>query len=267
MIGNTTPMPTPERLRLYAFDCGYLVATGVPFVHPSGEVERIDATFASACWIVAHPAGLLLWDAGMPDAWIGRPGGVVSPSGAFRFHVTRTLTSCLAEMGAAVSDVAVLAFSHMHLDHTGNANDLAGATVLVHEAELAVAFGDRPPAGYDPPTYAGLRDAAVTAVRGDHDVFGDGRVLMLDAPGHSAGHQVLLIDLPEAGPIVLSGDLYYAETDRQTRRVAAWSHDIDEARHSMERIEKVITERSARLLIGHDRAFVASLSSGAAVLS
>ena len=61
------PVSMPDGLRLYAFDCGRLVATGVPFVHPSGEIERVHATFASACWLVAHPDDLLLWDAGMPD--------------------------------------------------------------------------------------------------------------------------------------------------------------------------------------------------------
>jgi glyoxylase-like metal-dependent hydrolase (beta-lactamase superfamily II) len=261
------PVSMPDGPRLYPFDCGRLVATGVPFVHPSGEIERVHATFASACWLVAHPDGLLLWDAGMPDGWIVQQEGVLSASGGWRFHVTRTIASCLGDLGATLADVSHLAFSHLHLDHTGNANAFAGATVLVHEAELAVAFGDRPPPAYDPPSYATLRERRVVALQGDHDGFGDGSVLMLDAPGHSAGHQVLLLDLPETGPVVLSGDLYYGEGDRTTRRVAAWSHDIVQARRSMERIEGVVAARSARLLIGHDLASVVALSPGLACLS
>ncbi len=195
-------MATTDRLRLYVFDCGSLVARGAPFVHPSGEVERIDATFGSACWLVAHPAGLLLWDAGMPDAWIDRPKGVPSPSGTFRFHVTRTLASCLAAVGATAADVTHLAFSHLHLDHTGNANAVAraGATVLAQRAELEAAFAERPPAAYDPASYAALRSSRIVPLDGDYDVFGDGTVRMLAAPGHSAGHQVLLVDLAETGP-------------------------------------------------------------------
>ena len=262
-------MPTTDRLRLYVFDCGSLVATGVPFVHPTGEIERVDATMASACWLVAHPACPLLWDAGMPDAWIDRPDGVLSASGGFRFRVTRTLTSCLEELGATMAEITHLAFSHLHLDHTGNANAVsrAGATVLAHGAELAVAFAERPPGAYDLPSYAALRGSRLVAVQGDHDVFGDGSVRMLDAPGHSAGHQVLLLDLPETGAVILGGDLYYAEADRATRRVAAWGHDITEARRSMDRIERIVEERPARLLIGHDRATVAALPAGPEFLS
>ncbi len=53
--------------------------------------------------------------------------------------VTRTLASCLAAVGATVAAVTHLAFSHLHLDHTGNANAVAraGATMLVHAAEVA----------------------------------------------------------------------------------------------------------------------------------
>ena len=261
------PITTPDRLRLYVFDCGFLVASGAPYVHPSGAVEPVDATFASAAWIVAHPRGLLLWDAGMPDAWIDRPEGIPSPSGKFRFHVTRTLASCLDALGATAADVTHLAFSHLHLDHTGNANAFAHATVLAHAAELAVAFGERPAGPYDPATYAALDQARIVALDGEHDLFGDGSARIIPAPGHSAGHQVLLLDLPDAGPVILAGDLCYAAADLTTRRIAAWSHDVEEARRSLDRIAAFAAERGARLILGHDRASVAALPAGPAFLS
>ena len=54
--------------------------------------------------------------------------------------------------------------------------------------------------------YEDLREAETILLNGDHDVFGDGRVRILSAPGHTRGHQILFLDLAETGP------LYYPVT-------------------------------------------------------
>jgi N-acyl homoserine lactone hydrolase len=205
-------MPDQNELRLYILDCGHLIGTGVPFISATGEREERTATFAVGCYLVRHPAGLLLWDTGLSDALAEKPGGV--DAGPWHLTVTKTKAAHLAALGVAPDDITHLAFSHLHADHTGDAGTFTSATVLVHEREHAVAFAPVPPAGYNAPSYAALKERPTIQIRGDYDVFGDGLVRILEAPGHSAGHQVLALALPETGPVLLSGDLYYSARDR-----------------------------------------------------
>jgi N-acyl homoserine lactone hydrolase len=76
-------------------------------------------------------------------------------------------------------------------------------------------------------------------------------VVILSAPGHTPGHQVLFIDLEEYGPVVLSGDLYPTKENREKRLVPSFNFDRDSTLASMERIEAFIEERGARMIVQH----------------
>ena len=112
----------------------------------------------------------------------------------------------------------------------------------------------------DPPTmptarpelYVNLRDADTVLLNGDHDVFGDGRVRILSAPGPTPGHQVLFLDLIETGPLVLSGDLYHFQLSREKRRVPTFNVDEEMTLDSMDRVEAFVTEVGATFWIEHN---------------
>jgi hypothetical protein len=87
---------------------------------------------------------------------------------------------------------------------------------------------------------------------GDYDVFGDGSVVVLSAPGHTPGHQCLFIDLPGAGPIVLSGDLYHNALNRKYHAPPSFNTDAEQTKRSMQRIDAFVAERGAELWIQHD---------------
>ena len=108
--------------------------------------------------------------------------------------------------------------------------------------------------GFEPELYNEIPESDIIVVDGEHDVFGDGRVRLLPAPGHTLGHQVLFLDLPETGPIVLSGDLYVFRVAREERRVFPFDADAAQSLKSMERIEKFLEETGAELWIGHELA-------------
>lgn len=242
-----------EGLRLHVLDCGVLDGMDAePFLEGVPDrPERLD--MVDRCYLVVHPKGTLLWDAGLPTGfkanamawalWIGTLGRT-SVEGA------APLVDQLAELG--VSDVDYVAFSHAHFDHVGQANDFAGSTWLVQQVEHDWIFSeDLDNDSVWPSLLEGMEDAETVLLSGDHDVFGDGSVEILFAPGHTPGHQCLYLDLPETGPIVLSGDLYHSLENREHRHPPSFNTDRDETRRSMERIEQLLVDRGATLWIQH----------------
>jgi glyoxylase-like metal-dependent hydrolase (beta-lactamase superfamily II) len=253
-----------DRLRLYIFDCGYLQATAIPFVTADGAQEAVTATFANVCYLVQHPKGLLMWDAGLADSLIDLPDGLTI--GAWRLVVTRTLASHLDALKISPASITYLGFSHMHPDHTGNANLFSHSTVLVGEKEYEAAYAPVPPPNYDTASYGSLRSRPTIKINDTTDVFGDGTAVIVPAPGHSVGHQVLFLDFANTGKVVLAGDLYYSSVDRQRQRVSAMNADIEQSFESIRKIEQLVAERGAVMIIHHDREQLSSLPAAPAYL-
>ena len=153
-----------------------------------------------------------MWDLGFADAMAELPDGETVPEGPLAgtlLRRDRTLEIQLAELGHAPGDIDYFAMSHMHFDHAGNANAFRESTWLAREAERDFAFGDVVGLlGWDPTVYEALREVDPILIEGDHDVFGDGSVVIKSAPGHTPGHVVLHI---EGGGrrAVMSGDLMH----------------------------------------------------------
>ena len=90
----------------------------------------------------------------------------------------------MAELGYSPSDITYLVLSHYHWDHTANANEFAGATWLVRQVEREAMFAEKTPGTTQPLTYAALRNSKTIILNTDeHDVFGDGSVIIKSAPG------------------------------------------------------------------------------------
>ena len=135
------------------------------------------------CFLVLHPRGVLLFDTGLSDRLVGRPlyENIDGGYGQIKFN---TLRGQLADIGVAPSDITYLAISHSHFDHVGNANDYAGATWLTQKAERDFMFGPGADRAYLP-LYDALAHAHQVVFEGDHDVFGDGTVILKFTPGHT----------------------------------------------------------------------------------
>jgi len=113
--------------------------------------------------------------------------------------------------------------------------------------------------GAGPSLCSNLKDAETLFIVGDHDVFGDGRVRIISAPGYTPGHQVLFVDLANTGPIVLSGDLYHFALSRTDRHVPSFNVDADATLASMDRVEAFLEEKGATLWIEHELALFEQL--------
>jgi glyoxylase-like metal-dependent hydrolase (beta-lactamase superfamily II) len=241
----------PASVRLYVFDCGKL---DIPDITPYQlKREEIATNVMSVpCFLVAHPKGTLMWDVGaVPDRAIPANGG----TGTLRIYGTSTkkLETQLAGIGYTPADITYLAFSHFHWDHIGNANMFAGATWLVRKLERDLMFADPPSPRTEPANYSALKNSkTVIITNSDHDVFGDGTVVIKSAPGHSPDHQVLFVQLAKTGPVLLSGDLYHYPEERALHRVPTTEFNASQTAASRAAVEAFLEKTRAQLWIEHD---------------
>jgi N-acyl homoserine lactone hydrolase len=250
--------PAPE-LRLYVFDCGTIEHLDPERfgLHPA-EVHSNRGSVM--CYLIVHPKGTLVWDTGaVPDsAWTPtdseQPFHLTLPGGGARdLTLRRSLTRQLADAGCAPSRVTYLALSHDHYDHTANANLFAASTWLVRQNEHDAMFREPAPAFSNPATYGALRQAKTILITSDeYDVFGDGTVILKAAPGHTPGHQVLLVRLVHTGPVVIAGDLYHYPEQRALDRLPTFDDDSAQTRRSRVVIEAWVNTLGAQLWIQHD---------------
>src|SRR6476620_3294056 len=149
----------------------------------------------------------------------------------------KTLASQLESLGVKPADIKYVAVSHTHTDHIGNVELFPQAMLLVQKAE------------YEWPNPLGVgrfkAEHPVTKLEGDHDVFGDGSVTILSTPGHTPGHQSLLVNLNETGAVLLSGDAVHLKSNWDARRVPSINFDKAQSAASMQRIADVLAQNDA----------------------
>jgi glyoxylase-like metal-dependent hydrolase (beta-lactamase superfamily II) len=245
---TATDEPRNADVRLYALDCGAAEFKDISIMSDTGHYDGRSAKFADPCFLVRHRKGWLLWDTGLGDALVGHP----QESDSGRLYQTISLKSQLEELGLSPRDITYVSFSHLHSDHTGNANEFLSSTWLIQRAELKYAKSTPTPFAVTPATFSGIEKAKTVLLDGDYDVFGDGTVRLLFAPGHTPGHQVLEVKLSEAGVIVVSGDLYHLRECRHFRQIPAFNTSRADTLASIDRIETILKNTHGRLIIQHD---------------
>jgi len=248
----------PAAIRLYTLDCGRIDVHDMGFFadgsHPNGQ----RGTMSVPCFLIQHPQGVLLWDTGLDDAISKSPDGVADPVGP-RFFVRSTLQAQLARLDLATSDIRYVGLSHLHADHSGNANAFFASTWLVQRKELEWATATPTPLGVDPAKFSAWRQAKVELLDGDRDVFGDGTVRILSTPGHTPGHQSLQVTLAKAGTLVLSGDLCHLRENWEHDGVPGFNTSRQETLSSMSRVRGLVKDTHGRFVIQHVPEDVASL--------
>jgi glyoxylase-like metal-dependent hydrolase (beta-lactamase superfamily II) len=167
----------------------------------------------------------------------------------------KTLKAQLQAIGYAPSQIDFLALSHWHGDHTANIDQFTKATWIVQRPERDAMF-----AASGGSAFASLRNQPTKILEGgDYDVFGDNTVVIKAAYGHSPGHQVLLVNLKNTGPVLLAGDLYHYPEERGTRKVPDFEFNPAQSLASRAAIERFLTASGARLWIEHDRSLFKTL--------
>jgi N-acyl homoserine lactone hydrolase len=242
-VQGTSTQAAPAVDRLYVLDCGIGHAADQSRWSPGVNVG-VPLDISDNCYLIHHAQGYLLWDTGIPDAVAAMTDGQPGQNGAPSWRRSKTLAAQLEQIGVKPSDIKFVAISHTHPDHIGNVELFPQAMLLVQDRE------------YNWPLPSGAPrfkpEHPVTKLNGDHDVFGDGSVTIISTPGHTPGHQSLLVKLPNSGAILLSGDAVHFKDNWEQRRVPAGNTDKEQTLASMQRIADLLAQNHAQLWINHD---------------
>lgn len=237
---------SPPDVALWRMDCGTIALR---------EGEAVRPVMTVSCYLIRHGDDYLVWDTGFPGALEGTS---FEAEGQV-YSLKQRLVPQLAQIGVRPEQVRFVAISHRHTDHTGQALDFAGATLLIGREDLEGLRVSTDP--FDAPGVKPWLDGTAKAdpVDGDRDVFGDGSVMMLAMPGHTPGHHVLLVRLKGLGPVLLSGDQFHTRPGYEANEMPQHSADLDATRASAARFREVATERKARVIVQHAPEDVAAL--------
>jgi N-acyl homoserine lactone hydrolase len=243
--------------KLFRLDCGRSLANDESVWTPGQNVGR-SIEFSSTCWLIKHGSEWLLWDAGVPESAHNNPRGWSTLPKLIVYHLDKTLTDQLAEIGLKPRDIARVAISHTHGDHIGNVGLFPDSTILMQRAEYSWINSPNGPNDNVNQLMALARELLGTPknlqlVDGDFDVFDDGSVTLVSTPGHTPGHQSLLVHLKNSGFIILSGDVVHSEENFEKNIVPSLNTNEAESKASMEKIRQMIAMYKAMLFINHDK--------------
>jgi N-acyl homoserine lactone hydrolase len=161
------------------------------FVRPAGETgtgqPRVEAVYG---YLITHPELTVVFDTGV---------GAADPETEAHYQPhRRPLNLACAEVGCSVDTIDVVVNSHLHFDHCGGNASLAGRRIVVQAAELEAAREEN----YTFPQLIDFDGAIYDRVDGEAEIA-DGLVA-LPTPGHSPGHQSLVVRAQD-GTLLVAG--------------------------------------------------------------
>ena len=244
--------------KLYRLDCGHSLANDESVWTPGENVGR-SIEFSSTCWLIKRGSEWVLWDTGVPQTTMNDPNGWSTLPKLIVYHLDKSITGQLAEIGLKASDITYVALSHTHGDHIGNVVLFPNSTVLMQRIEYTWISSPDGPNDNVNQLKALARKLLGTPkklqlVDGDTDVFGDGSVTLISTPGHTPGSQSLLVHLKNSGFIILSGDVVHLERNFEKDIVPSLNTDKAASIASMDRVRRMIVTYQAKLFINHDKA-------------
>ena len=218
-------------------------STGTVQVHPEHMACTWQPTwmwvFSSGRWtaplpinvyVIEHRDGLVLFDTGQDRASItdleyfpsGLLMGPLYRMARFKMAVDQTLSALLESIGYRADDVGTVVLSHLHGDHIGGLREVRQAELLVSRAEWDTLSGpwpelagvmrrhiELPGLRWRQIEPAPIHDLALAPFDAGHDLFGDGSLVLVPTPGHTAGSISLIVRRPGQPTIALVGDLTY----------------------------------------------------------
>jgi len=240
-VGLAMPAAAAPEMSLARFECGTPQA-------PVAVNQRFSDTYAYgdlkiqfvfSCYLIKHGDEYMLWDTGH---------AMTAPNVAPK----ESVVDQLAKLNLKPEQIKYVGISHYHADHTGQVASFPKSTVLIGQGDWDGIKGERPGANFKPFEGWVKGENKVEPLSLDKDVFGDGSVIVLRTPGHTPGHQSLLVKLPQSGAFILVGDAIHFKENYDAFGVPAFNYDRAQTVASIERIKKIADNLKGQIIIQHD---------------
>jgi N-acyl homoserine lactone hydrolase len=202
---------------------------------------ELKIQFVYSCYLIKHDGDYMLWDTGH---------SMTAPNVAPKVSVIDQL----AKVDVKPDQIKYVGISHFHGDHTGQLVSFPKAILLIGAKEWDAITSPKPPEGANVKGFEGWikGDSKVEPQAIDKDVFGDGSVIVLRTPGHTPGHQSLLVKLAQMGPVILTGDAAHFHENYDSDGVPVGNFDRAQTVASIERIKKIAANLKGTVIIQHD---------------
>jgi glyoxylase-like metal-dependent hydrolase (beta-lactamase superfamily II) len=210
-----------------------------------GFGAKLESPFLS--YLVRADEGNILIDTGLhPDDVAMLSGGQIKG-----LPEEQHLPNRLKEVGLTLDDINMVILTHMHLDHVGWLSYLKKAEVVVQKEEYNFTM-DSPawtPYRYTPQRFD-LKHLKFKLVDGDNVLMPG--ITLIFTPGHSIGHQSVMVDLPQTGPIIISGDAVFIQENLDKEFIPTTWSDTRQTLLSIKKLKVWAQVRKARIFPGHD---------------
>ena len=235
--------------KLYFLSAGscFLDQSVVNQTLPPGKLLRMPVW----SFLLETTEGPIVIDTGMPDTFINNPTYYKGTNRENRVvpHMFEkdSIVNAVQRVGYQPEEIQVVINSHLHVDHSGGNKHFRHSSIVIQQAEYEAAIGNEDYA----PLECRLPDLQYQMVTGDHELLPG--VQLLFTPGHSPGHQSILVTTEKSGPILLTIDVAYTKENFE-KDIPFFGFDQKMAKQSIDRMQDVIRDiRPALVFFGHDR--------------
>jgi len=249
-------------MKLYAFTCGEVISDLGNFLE--GESGRIAVPVPA--YLIDHPRGRVLFDTGLniglrQDA--ARLLGPLAKDYEVALPPTDDIASRLEALQIDLRSIRYLVNSHLHFDHCGGNSLVPNATVLIQRKEWKAAQNEKlqRAGSYSPHDFDHGHE--IVQIDGEHDIFGDGALVLFPTTGHTPGHQSLRVRL-DSGDVVLAADCCYFKQTLESGHLPPFAYSKEGMLKSLAHL-RTLQANGARIFFGHDPEFWKTVPQSAAI--
>ena len=244
-------------MKLYFFEAGILKSFKQYFTLGLGIGEPFDVPVPFL--LIDHPKGIVMFDTGNALEIVSNKeehwGDILA---AYDPVMTEDqwCVNAIQKVGYKPADVKYVILSHLHLDHAGGVGHFPNAKYIVQRDELHYAYvpdsfmkGAYIRKDFDKPVdwwiLEGWRDDRL-------DLFGDGKIIIYFTPGHTPGHQSILVNLRNSGPMFFAADSCYTAENIDNDVLPGLAWNPSEVVKTVQRMKNLREFYGAQIVTGHD---------------